>query len=120
MRLAAVGLLARRGAPTGGPPPPDCSRSAAPRSRCSPAAGAPAACGGRAPGRARRPRRRQPTRAAGRVGTIDRLVANAGVMLPGPIEEGRAAEWPRLLDEVIAFVAARCGTQPQPPGRSAE
>src|SRR3954464_573690 len=120
MRLAAVGLLAHvMAGPRAAPPRPP-ARGARRQGRAARAPPrAPAICRGRAPRSARRPRRRQPTRAAGRLGTIDRLVGNAGVMLPGPIEEGRAAEWPRLLDEVIAFVAARCGTQPQPPGRSA-
>ncbi|MFH9658450.1 SDR family oxidoreductase [Streptomyces sp. NPDC017248] len=31
-------------------------------------------------------------------GPVDLVVGNAGVMLPGPIEEGRSGEWLRMLD----------------------
>lgn len=58
------------------------------------------------------------------VGEVDLVVANAGVMLPAPISEGRTQEWQRMLDinlsglltTVNAFVpsllavAARGGT----------
>ncbi len=35
---------------------------------------------------------------AGRLGPADLVVANAGVMLPAPFEEGRRDEWRRMVD----------------------
>ncbi|WTO36875.1 SDR family oxidoreductase [Streptomyces achromogenes] len=37
-------------------------------------------------------------------GAVDLVVNNAGVMLPGPVEEGRLAEWQRMLDTNVTGV----------------
>ncbi|MFF9674026.1 SDR family oxidoreductase [Streptomyces eurythermus] len=37
-------------------------------------------------------------------GAVDLVVNNAGVMLPGPVEEGRIEEWRRMLDTNVTGV----------------